>query len=340
MMEEAGDHNLKGGVKAALMLLCIGKPMASRLVTRLNRDEVAGLITSAKALSNVSRTEIDAMIDSFSDMYGKGVKFLGTEQEVLELLSDILPEEMSDVMNPPKAVDSGGSEPVDVPVWERIRTVPAAKIAEFLNAEHVQLDAAMLDAMDREQASSVIPLLNRDRRSEVLRRMLVVQPLPPLAKQVLEQVVRQGLLGEDPDAKASVKRKQVAEIINAMKSEDAREVIEELKGKEPEQAMALSKLLFSFEDLAKLDDEAIAMILDTAGTEQLSFALQGAAAALREKLLSTVSARAKRMIESELETGVKADEDKILDSQRKIASVALQLEQEKRIVLPACGEAG
>jgi flagellar motor switch protein FliG len=332
--QQAGTGRLSGGVKAALMLLCIGKPMAARLVERLSRSEVMGLVASAKSLNRVSRVEIDAMIDSFSEMYGKTFKFMGTEEEVIGLLSEVLPEEMADVLGPPRAEESADMQTAEPPVWDRLTAIKPEKIAAFLDGEHVQVAAAALDTMDRTLASSIIPLLAQPLRTEVLRRMIVVQPMTQRSRELLEQVFQQELLGEDPDAKTAAKRQDVADIINAMKPADVRMVLSDLQTSEPDTAKALGKLLFSFTDMALLGDEAISMVLDTVGTEQLGVALQGADAALREKLLSCVSARARRMVESELASGAKAGEDAILASQRLISSTALKLQRDGSITLP------
>ena len=106
--------NLGGGVKAALMLLCIGKPVAAKLIGKLSFEEVRAVVASASLLNNVSRAEIDAMIDSFSELYGQGVKFLGTEQEVMALLSEVIPEEMA------AKLEADGALPVTVAVSEEL----------------------------------------------------------------------------------------------------------------------------------------------------------------------------------------------------------------------------
>lgn len=325
---------LNGGVKAALMLMCIGKPMAARLVGRLNRSEVMGLVASAKSLNCTSREEVNAMIDSFSEMYGKTFKFMGTEDEVIGLLSEVLPEEMADLLAPSRDESAVEAQTAELPVWNRLTGLKPEKIAAFLDGEHVQVAAAVLDAMDRGLASTIIPLLAQPRRTEVLRRMIVVRPVTQRAKEVLEEVLRRELLGEDPDAKQAAKRQDVADIMNGMKPADMRNLLAELQATEPETAQALGKLLFGFTDMALLADEAISMVLDTVGTEQLGIALQDADADLREKLLSCVSARARRMVESELATGAKASEAAILASQRLISTTALKLQQDGRISLP------
>lgn len=327
--------NLGGGVKAALMLLCIGKPVAAKLISKLSFEEVRAVVASASLLNNVSRAEIDAMIDSFSELYGQGVKFLGTEQEVMALLSEVIPEEMAAKLEAdgalPPTVEV--SEDVEQSVWDLMKSVSTTRIVDLLDNEQVQTSAAILNAMDREQASGVISLLNRKHRSEILRRMLVLQPLSPMAMGLLEEIARTELLSDDGSAGKMLKRKEVAGIINAMSGDDAKSVIEELNSTEPEEAVELSKFLFSFADIEKLDEDSRSVLLGTVDAEKLTNALHGAETEFQQLLLSSLSARTRRMIEGELQSAA-PKADAVAAAQRDIAKTALSLAADGSISLP------
>lgn len=327
--------NLGGGVKAALMLLCIGKPIAAKLIAKLSFDEVRAVVASASLLNNVSRAEIDEMIDSFSELYGQGVKFLGTEQEVMALLSEVIPEEMAAKLEADGALPAPAvvSEEMERSVWDRLQSVSTTRIADLLNNEQVQTSAAILNAMDREQASSVISLLNRQHRSEILRRMLILQPLSPMAMELLEEIARTELLSDDGSAGKTLKRKEIAGIINAMSGDDAKTVIDELSSSEPEEAVELSKFLFSFADIEKLDEDNRSVLLGTVDAEKLTTALHGSPAEFQQLLLSSLSARSRRMIEGELQS-VTPKDDAVAAAQREIAKTALSLAADGTISLP------
>lgn len=328
--------NLGGGVKAALMLLCIGKPVAAKLIAKLSFEEVRAVVASASLLNNVSRAEIDEMIDSFSELYGQGVKFLGTEQEVMALLSEVIPEEMASRLAAEGALPAPAAEAaeeVERSVWDRLQSVPITRIADLLNKEQVQTSAAILNAMDREQASSVISLLDRQHRSEILRRMLVLQPLSTLAMKLLEDIAKTELLSDDGSARKTLKRKEIAGIINAMSGDDAKTVIDELSSSEPEEVVELSKFLFSFADIEKLDEDNRSVLLGTVDAEKLTTALHGSSAEFQQLLLSSLSARSRRMIEGELQS-VTPKEDAVADAQREIAKTALSLAADGTISLP------
>ena len=329
-----GRNDFNGGVKAALMLLCIGKPMANRLVKHLNRQEIAALVRSAKRIKHVSRQEIDAMIDSFSELYGEGVKFLGTEEEVLDLLGEIVPDGIDDLVSGEERDEPEQVAPPE-PLPVRLRAVPVSRMVAFLQAEPMQFAAAVLDTMDREQASQVIEELPRDRRIGILRRMLVVSPLKREASDLLAKIVTAAVLGEDEAAKAKARKKQIANIVNAMRDEVAQAFVEDLRAVEPEQANMLDSMLFKFSDLGDLDDDALAMIASTAGMDDITNALAGVDAGLRDRLLGSMSARARRMIESELGSRTSVDEAAVQASRKNISAVALAMIEDGRIRYPA-----
>ena len=78
----------------------------------------------------------------------------------MALLSEVIPEEMAAKLEADGAlpVTADVSEEVERSVWDRLQSVSTTRIADLLNNEQVQTSAAILNAMDREQASGVISL--------------------------------------------------------------------------------------------------------------------------------------------------------------------------------------
>ena len=102
-------------------------------------------------------------------------------------------------------------------------------------------------------------------------------------------------------------------------------ILEGLKVARPSEAAALKKLLFSFEDIIKLDQKYRLILFDKVQTEQVMIALRGADAELKEIILSSLGARARRMIEAELNGAEGEVTKEVAAARRAIAETALRL---------------
>jgi flagellar motor switch protein FliG len=113
------------------------------------------------------------------------------------------------------------------------------------------------------------------------------------------------------------------------------EVLRDLEQHRPKEAEIVRSLLFTFDDIAKLNQTAMLALFDQVPPERTIAALHGADARLRELILEAVPARARRMIEQEIATGKKPLTKEISKARRTIADLALNLMEKGVIELNA-----
>jgi flagellar motor switch protein FliG len=92
-------------------------------------------------------------------------------------------------------------------------------------------------------------------------------------------------------------------------------------------------MLFSFADIATLKSRARSLILEKVPTEQVVLALNGAEQELQEAVLSTLTARVRRMVEAELESAPPARTRDIEEARRSIVATVLNLMARGEITL-------
>ncbi|MCC6205481.1 MAG: flagellar motor switch protein FliG, partial [Hyphomicrobiales bacterium] len=98
--------------------------------------------------------------------------------------------------------------------------------------------------------------------------------------------------------------------------------------------------LFAFEDVERLTQKSRVALFDGLSTELVTLALRNAEPALAEAILSSIGARSRRMIESELAMGSDGIQSvDILRARRTIASTAIRLAGEGTIELPTAEQA-
>ena len=166
-------------------------------------------------------------------------------------------------------------------------------MAELLRNEHPQIVAAILVHLDYEQASSVLKCFGERQRNEVLVRIATLDGIQPAALKDLNDVMSK-VLGRRRDcASASLGGvKTAAEIINMLGNAVETSVLDYIREADNDLAQQIMDNMFTFDDLAKLDDKGIQALLKEVQSESLVIALKGASPELREQDLQEHVARA------------------------------------------------
>jgi flagellar motor switch protein FliG len=95
--------------------------------------------------------------------------------------------------------------------------------------------------------------------------------------------------------------------------------------------------MFVFDDLQKLDDKAIQMVLKEVSTDVLVVALKGAQPELKEKILSNMSTRAAESLREDLESRGPMRLSEVEAQQKEILKTARRLADEGQIVIGGGG---
>jgi flagellar motor switch protein FliG len=83
--------------------------------------------------------------------------------------------------------------------------------------------------------------------------------------------------------------------------------------------------MFTFDDIIKLPPKARSVLFDKIPTELVVLALKGTNETFRDSILSSLAARARRIVDSELASGGPALQRDVLKARRTIADTALEL---------------
>ena len=161
----------------------------------------------------------------------------------------------------------------------------AAAVAELLRNEHPQIVAAILVHLDFDQASAVLKLLPERQRNEVIVRIATLDGIQPSALKDLNEVMATLLTGADRMRKSALGGvKAAAEMLNLMGTSVETSVLDYIREADSDLAQQIMDNMFTFDDLAKVDDKGIQALLKEVQTESLVIALKGAPPEMREKI--------------------------------------------------------
>ena len=309
---------MSGPEKVAALLLAMGKPLASRLLKHFNPAELKLITRSAAALGAVSVQTLEELVEELAEQFSRGVDLHATATEVEHLLGGVLPpdqvaEIMSDVLG-----NSNSS------TWMRLSGLPDKDLADYIAKEHPQTAALILTRLTSETAAKVLALLPRDLRHSLARRMLSLRTVSEPTIHILETKLRDDLLLNAERNAAGRSQTRVADILNRLTPEQAEEVLANIAEAKPEDAAVLRTKMFSFKDIVTLSVKARSVLFDKVPSEQIVLSLRGTDAAFRDFVLSTLGARARRLVENELNSGSATPKD-IAAARKAISTLVLEL---------------
>jgi flagellar motor switch protein FliG len=326
--------NLTRPQKAAAVLVAMGKPSASRLLKFFKQDELRALVESARMLRTIPQGELEKIVAEFEEEFAEGAGLLDSGDTMETMLNESLsPEEMNAVMGV-ETVDLGFVEPPP-PVWPEVEKLAPARLSAFLAAEHPQTVALVLSQLASQAAANVLVVLDKAARGEVVKRMMSMTTIPDAALKIVEDQIRARLLVDAGPKDNSAAQMRVANVLNELDKSQIEEVMEDLEATGGNVEAIRSKL-FTFDDVPLLAQKARVTLFDGISTELVTLALRRADPEVVESVLSSIGARTRRMIESELTSGGESvkDED-ISKARRTIASTAIKQASDGVYALPS-----
>jgi len=306
---------LTGTEKAAVLLLALGKARAARLLKKFDAEELKLLTRSAADLRPVRMSDLETLVEEFAQTFSNGVGFAGTVTEVKDLLSGVMTEE--------QFAEVTANAPVrEEPVWERVATLRPDTLRGYLGKEHPQTVAFILSRIDSELAASVIGSFAAEVRNGLLCRMVAIKGVGEDAVRALEGVLREDLLVETTSTSSHA---GIADILNRLDKAQSEEVLKSLAEMRPEEAKAIKSMLFTFEDVAKLTQQARTLVFDQVPIERLVIALKGTEPDFQATILSSLASRSRRMVEAELQGGAMPSQRELAEARRAIVAIVLKM---------------
>jgi flagellar motor switch protein FliG len=186
-------------------------------------------------------------------------------------------------------------------MWDKLGNVNEVVLANYLKNEYPQTVAVVLSKIKSEHAARVLSQLPESFAMEVVMRMLRMEAVQ---KEVLDDVERT-LRTEFFTNLARTNRRDahelIAEIFNSLDRSTESRFITALEERNRDSAERIKALMFTFEDLAKLDSTAVQAILRNADKVKVPIALKGASETLRDLFFSNMSERSGKLLKEEMQ---------------------------------------
>ena len=319
---------------AAILMMSLGEEEASQVFKHLSPKEVQKLGEAIAKTKAITRERVDEVVDRFTGIAAAHSLLVSDSGDyVRSVLKRALGDDKAALLI--DRILQGG----DVSGIESLKWMDPSSVAELLRNEHPQIVAAILVHLDFDQAADVLKFFAERQRNEVMLRVATMEGIQPSALKDLNEVLFKVLAGGDKVRKSSLGgAKTAAEMINLMGSTIEGTVIESIRNHDPDLAQKIMDKMFVFDDVLKLDDKAIQMVLKEVASDALIVALKGAPPELKEKFLANMSTRAAETLREDLESRGPMRLSEVEAQQKEILKTIRRLADEGTIVLGGGGE--
>jgi flagellar motor switch protein FliG len=331
---DQGGLTLTGRRKAAILCVSLGPEGAAEIFKRLSPDVLEQLTVELARTPYVDPDQAAKVWEEVVETaYARGFIAEGGMEYAREVLSRAL--------GPGRADELLGrlASVIEQSPFEFLRGAPPEQIYAFLRNEHPQTMALVLAHLPTTQlAASVLQLLPAEQQAEVATRVaLMGQTSPEVVREVgkvMEERLETSLHQEYAEAGGV---QHLAQILNATERGIEKNILKALAAENQELAEEVRSLLFIFEDLLRLDDRSIQMVLKEVDAKDLAIALRGASPEVSAKILGNMSQRGSELLREEMEFMPPQRRRVIEEAQAKIVGVVRRLEDSGAIFLSRAG---
>jgi flagellar motor switch protein FliG len=318
---------LKGAEKAAILMLSLGEEHSARLFALMDDEEIKEISACMANLGTVSSSMVEKLFVDFADHISATGSLVGTHESTERLLAKVLgPERVAGIMEEIRG-------PAGRTMWDKLGNVNESVLANYLKNEYPQTVAVVLSKIKSDHAGRVLTQLPESFAMEVIMRMLRMEAVQ---KEVLDDVERT-LRNEFFTSLARTNRRDahelIAEIFNSLDRNTETRFIAALEERNRDSAEKIKSLMFTFEDLQKLDSGAIQAVMRAAEKEKLPIALKGASDPLKDLFFSNMSERASKLLKEEIAGMGPVRLKDVEEAQSYLVSVAKDLAARGEIII-------
>lgn len=316
--------------KAAVLLLSLGEERAANVMKNLRPSEIRRI---GKHMTRITDIQADMLKTVAKEFCGiareKGESILVGDDASRKIVQKALGEkEAQDIL-----ADLESGRMTHNPILEKLRDFDPKMLMDFTRTEHPQTIALILAHLKPEQAAEVMENFSMEMQQEIARRMATLQSVPnEFIEEIANTLEKEIVVGKIADQKIGG-IKTIAEILNRMNRSNETAVMSGLEEADPELATQIRALMFTFDDVLKLDDRSLQELLREISSEDLAKALKVVDEGLRDKFYRNMSKRGAEMLKEELEMMPPVRLSEVEASQRNILETVKRLEAEGRIFM-------
>lgn len=326
-------RTLTGPEKAAIFMLALGEDHTAKIFEHMDDEEILEISQTMASLGKVNSNVVERLFVDFAEQMTSANSLLGTQDSTERLLlkAGMKQDKINSIMEEIRG-------PAGRTMWEKLANVNEEVLASFLQKEYPQTVAVVMSKITNDHAARVLAALPESFAMEVIHRMLRMEVVQKEVLEDVEKTLRTEFMANLSRTSRRDSHEMMAEIFNSLDRTAEQKFMEQLEKTVPESADKIRSLMFTFEDLQKLDPAAVQTLIRACDKEKLPAALKGATETIRDLFFSNMSERAAKIMKEDMAAMGPVRLKDVEESQQYIVSVAKDLESRGEITISSGSE--
>jgi flagellar motor switch protein FliG len=328
---QAKTANLSGARKAAVLLMAVGEEIAKEILRALPETDVERLTEEFADLRGITPEITAAILEEFwALLETQGFVVHGGLDYASHLLTETFGKQRSDNL----MMQLRRSQEAEQGNLAKLQRTDPQQLGKLLDSEHPQTIALVLAHLDPRRASLVLSNLSEEHKVISIQRLAAMRQFSPEMAQKVAHILHRRLESVGDSGRKSYSGfKAVADLMNRLNAEESKRILEVIEEGQPELALSIRNLMFTFEDLITVPPATIREIVSGVDKKQLAMALRGANEELRAAVFKAMSARAVEMLKEDMEILGPVRSREVAQAQQEILNLARRLESEGKVIL-------
>jgi len=333
-METQTSARVTGARKAAILLAVVGEETASIILRNLPERDAQRIAEELVDLQTVPSEQAHAILAecykaTVGDEYGKG----GSDYAKQLVLRAYGEEAGRSLLRRVAALQEAPGQ------LDWLRMSDPELLVKFIDHEHPQTIALVLAHLEPKQGCAVLMKLPEQLRADTLKRLASLKQFSPQMAQKVSSVLQQKLQSVgDQSHQSYAGLKGVADLMNCMHAPTAASILETIEGSEPNLAVSIRKLMFTFEDLIGIPEASLRDWLAALDKKVLATALRGASEEVKNHIFRAMSSRAVEMLKEDMDALGPVRSRDVTKAQEEAIAIARKLEAEGKLILKDDGD--
>jgi flagellar motor switch protein FliG len=269
----------------------------------------------------------------FVDMMSASGVVIGTYDSTERLLMKALGKERVDSI----MEDIRG--PAGRTTWDKLGNVSEEILATYLKNEYPQTIALVLSKIKADHAARVLTVMPEELTTEVMMRMLSMESVKKDVLDGIEKTLRVEFMSNLAKTQRRDSHEMMADIFNNFDRNTEQRFMAVLEERNKDSAERIRALMFTFEDLSKVDPSGVQTLMRAIDKDKLAIALKGASETIKDLFFSNMSERASKILREDMEAMGPVRLKDVDEAQMYIVTVAKDLAAKGEIIIAdASGE--
>jgi flagellar motor switch protein FliG len=328
---------LTGPQKVAALMITIGSSAAAQILRALPPEaatKVAAELLNTRSLRAQVRDQV--LEETYAALFSQMHDLQGGSQYALELFVEAFGEAKGiQLLNEISAAQIH-------PPFEFLQHTEPSQVAQLLSGEHPQTIAIVLAHLEPRVAAKILTLLDPAIQVEVARRIATTEQTTPEAVALVEEGISRRMSTVVQESTQVGGRKPLAQVLNQVDRTTEKEILGKLAEQDQELADEVRRFMFTFEDIALLDDRSMQRLLRDIDQKDLALALRDdrIPAELKAQFFRNMSQRAADMLRDEMSIGGQVRRKNVEEAQGRVVEVVKKLEESDEIIINRGGDDG